>query len=513
MPNYYHLANSKTIVNLLKTGKLSGDILQNSILCAKTALSCFLETAESLQYLFILELDIPLEISKDNEFVILDELKPQWIRKVNVSSLQGQILLNSIFKVRCPIRTATRPDLFSQIEQESRKRPQKPAQELPQKRAKTLPVLPLPVTAAVAKNKGSASDCISFERVTTYPEHIQILQTALREARQTILITSYGINLETFQSAGLYQLFADARRRKVRVYIYYNDQKDVDNGLLRFFEENDIACDLTWTHSKILAVDRNLVAAGSFNWLSTLNSNFTPSDEGSFVCRGAVCEPLIDEFWKHIKHYRNRQFANNGRVKRFERNPYNVCSVAYPLDEYNELTYLPTLDEHCGFLQEVFAQAKQRVIICSPFISSTRAYAEDITPNILRGAVTRGVNIYFVCSTFCPELNDFRNFLQSLHLPNIHIISVANMHLKTIIVDEMIIAEGSFNWLSASRNRNSDFHNHELTLLVEGPRASGLIAHFFRSRIGTVISEKIGLPHPNSSLSANRLQPVPSKTL
>lgn len=498
MPTYYLMADAESIVPLMTVGVFVINGKAKPLLCTKNIQDCFPTQTQSSHQLFILELNIPLEKAAENDSLSLDKLQPDWIQKVNVHSLQEQLNLNTIFKSGCPKPVVTRPDLFPKINQESQKRPlsspffaksTEPESSEKKARLETSENKPAPPQAAVSKQSYAC-----FERISTYDEHIKILQSCLQEAKQSILITSYGINHETFQRANLFKLFSDARQRNVRIYIYYNDQKDIAEDILRFFEKHDILCDFTWTHSKILAMDKSFVAAGSFNWLSTINSHYAPSEEASFVCRGDVCELIINDFWKHLKHYRNQQFANNKRVRRFERNPYNISSMVYELDETTNLTYLPTLEQHCGFLQELFKQAKHRVIICSPFISSARAYAEDLNSPLLRAAASHGVNVYFICSTYSNELGDFQDFLKRLRLPNIHLVTVTNMHLKTIIIDDSLIAEGSFNWLSASRNRDSDYHNHELTLLVEGQMAKRLIQHYFQTKLGRIIADKIGIP-------------------
>jgi len=43
------------------------------------------------------------------------------------------------------------------------------------------------------------------------------------------------------------------------------------------------------------------------------------------------------------------------------------------------------------------------------------------------------------------------------------------MHSKTLAVDEKWISEGSFNWLSASRDEQSAFQRHEASMICEGP--------------------------------------------
>ena len=45
------------------------------------------------------------------------------------------------------------------------------------------------------------------------------------------------------------------------------------------------------------------------------------------------------------------------------------------------------------------------------------------------------------------------------------------IHSKTLVVADRAIAEGSFNWLSAMRDRTNQYYNYEASYLVSGPDA------------------------------------------
>jgi phosphatidylserine/phosphatidylglycerophosphate/cardiolipin synthase-like enzyme len=130
------------------------------------------------------------------------------------------------------------------------------------------------------------------------------------------------------------------------------------------------------------------------------------------------------------------------------------------------------------------------MVICSPFISNAAAYREDIDRRLLYNTATRGVEIFFVCTADDPSLPEFRDFLASIRSHNVHLLAISHFHLKTIVVDNELIAEGSFNWLSASRDEKSDFHNHETTIAIRGNMAKELIADFYNSAIGRMILQQ-----------------------
>ena len=48
--------------------------------------------------------------------------------------------------------------------------------------------------------------------------------------------------------------------------------------------------------------------------------------------------------------------------------------------------------------------------------------------------------------------SQLKDYLTRFAAQGVCLLNVDSFHLKTLIVDDELIAEGSFNWLSASRN-------------------------------------------------------------
>lgn len=509
MLTYYVSARPETVTAIVTTGKLSETLPSwlkiDNLVCSKTVAACLTTTVTSLHQVFILEVAVPAAENKGETTFALKSLQPEWIKQIFVYSPKSQKLLTKLFNNNCPKPIVLRPEIYPQpsgkdekkSETESSKTSKEKEEEFTgppaaKKRRIELPFFAEKSSASKSKEtKETKAGKVTLSRLATYDEHIRLLQSAFSQAKKTILITSYSINHDTLQGANLYQLIKSACDRGIRIYIYYNDHQFLDKKIVKFFEDHDIFCEEAYTHSKIVAVDKNLVATGSFNWLSGIDKRYQENTEGSLVFQGEVCESLIEDFWDHIKHYRNQQFANKKLVKAFKRDPDNDSTIIYDLGPKSELAYIPTLNEHCGFLQECFERARQRVIVCSPFISTAKEYEEDIDYDLLKETIARNVDVYFVCAANSPALKDFSAFLAKLNSPKLHLIPIANIHLKTIIIDEDIIAEGSFNWLSATRDDSSDYHNHEQTLYIRGDVARNLIDHFFKSRVGEAILNDI----------------------
>lgn len=281
-------------------------------------------------------------------------------------------------------------------------------------------------------------------------------------------------------------MLADARNRGVTVYLYNIYSKDLDLETYLFFKDLGIAYDQAYTHAKILAVDDTIVAIGSCNWLSKDNS----WENASLCLSGEDCSDLVSLLWRDLKYYRNLQFQNYKQIRQYQNNPYNNLAVHYDIDRSTKLTYIHSLDAHLEFIANVFEAARQHIIFCAPFVNPQSGYQEDFEKQLLQHTITKKVHIYFVGRTEDTNFSSFEKYLGELHKsPFVHLILSSDIHLKTVIMDDTIIAEGSFNWLSASRDKASDHHNHEVTLALKGNSAKSLIQDFYQSPIGQVIYE------------------------
>ena len=554
---YYLATYPETIVSVLNTGTFPNPLpprLGNKhLICKKNVSDCLVKDI-SFHQTFLLQLAIPTE-RNSQDFIHIDPeedadgiliprvIKIEWIEKIIVYSQRGSNLLRNLSKnifskpievnpFMYPMQRATDSYAEASIHQQNQtgislsanlklagKQQERSANKLevnpPGKKLKvehlssssssSLPMLQA-YQATLTNNKPSTS---ILDRMTSFEQHINLLQAALRDARWTLLITSYSISHETMFNANLYGLLKGAAERGVRIYIYFNDQKDVRDSVLDFFDQNGIFCDEAFTHSKILAVDSKFIAIGSFNWLSTIDDKKASCEEATIVYRGKSCKTIKEDLWKYIRYYRNDQFENDYRVDKFELDTKNESALSYSIENNSKLIYLPTLEQHRIFIKKSFSEAKQRLIICSPFISSTNVFEADINQTTLKSAIERNIEIYFICSKESQHLPNLRDFLTTVNYSNLNLITLDNFHLKTVIIDDDLIAEGSFNWLSASRDRDSVYHNHEVTLIAQGKMAKTLIDRFYHSKVGEallrVFSEKI------DSKSENNKSLIPQK--
>lgn len=145
----------------------------------------------------------------------------------------------------------------------------------------------------------------------------------------------------------------------------------------------------------------------------------------------------------------------------------------------NDTTRLHTLEEHQAFLKEVFTTAQHRVVIVSPFIS-INAIVHDGIDGLVKSALSRGIDVrVFVdhkLNCIDSELKQSAlDGIVALTKAGVKVAVVDGIHNKTLIRDNDLIAEGSFNWLSAVRIRNGECQREERTLVCTGISAKEMI--------------------------------------
>lgn len=143
---------------------------------------------------------------------------------------------------------------------------------------------------------------------------------------------------------------------------------------------------------------------------------------------------------------------------------------------------ITTLAEHRRLLTRVFETAQERVIVVSPFISSSAIKADGVH-SLVRSATRRGVDVsVYTDDMLNKDVNG--NIKTAAQKGMAHLLAagarvniVEGFHNKTIAKDNDMIAEGSFNWLSAVRDPKSSLHRNERTLVYKGENVGEMINH------------------------------------
>ena len=146
---------------------------------------------------------------------------------------------------------------------------------------------------------------------------------------------------------------------------------------------------------------------------------------------------------------------------------------------------ISTLAEHRALLKEVLQTAKGQVLIVSPFISGSALKADGIV-KLVRKAVTRGVRVsVYIDDQLNRQDGDLKKSagegIVELVKAGAGVTVLAGIHNKTLIRDNDLITEGSFNWLSAVRTAGGTHQREERTLVVDGIEAQKMIEEEIKS--------------------------------
>ena len=150
-----------------------------------------------------------------------------------------------------------------------------------------------------------------------------------------------------------------------------------------------------------------------------------------------------------------------------------------PRSKTNLQKRISTLEDHRKILCQVLEQASENVLIVSPFISISAISADNLVHKIKK-AIERGVKVTVYTDAFLDmrgiklkkSSEQGRNALKEA---GAELIILNGIHNKTLIRDNDLLIEGSFNWLSAVRNSSSPFRRHEVSSCYEGKEVSKFI--------------------------------------
>lgn len=486
----YIPARPETLASMVRDGKLPRAlpvyIERASVERFDTIRQAVDSSSSNIHQRFVIEVNIPVTL-KGHEISSFDV---HWVQKIICASHRSMKLILQLLKDDQKPPIEVHENEFSHVLIGAKRLLDSPLKQspmkgmLPDKGSPPFSLLSSPLRPAL-KAAGS------IERLSSALEHQELLRKAFTSAKRSILITSFDIDHATLRRICFYEWLDLAVQRGVRIYIYFNDVKRADVRALNIFSRygEQVKCSEALTHSKFLCVDNHeWIAVGSFNWLAAHSSY-----DAQIKCEGSIVsyyrelnKSLSEEIWCHIRYYRNLQFGNFGAVDAHCADSINECTVGYDLPDDSSLQYIPTLGEHCGFLRQAIEKAQRKVVICSPFLSSIQ-YRQDLDIKWLKKQLQRGIELVFITSSRSPGFDEFKRYLSSLPRTAVYLIGYPKFHLKTVIADDSVIAEGSFNWLSATRFEGSDYHSHEATLVVTGQAASPLIVDFYQSDVGQLV--------------------------
>lgn len=161
--------------------------------------------------------------------------------------------------------------------------------------------------------------------------------------------------------------------------------------------------------------------------------------------------------------------------------PFNKSGATRPRLSNVLAESISTLDGHRQALYEAITSARQRVIICSPWITHKAILADNLIEPIT-SARGRDVSIIiytdrdFNCEAGCNEFNkSFREGIKALTTAGAEVRIVERVHNKDLVIDSSTLICGSFNWLSAVRDAEHYLSKKNRSLKLTGVEVPELV--------------------------------------
>lgn len=136
--------------------------------------------------------------------------------------------------------------------------------------------------------------------------------------------------------------------------------------------------------------------------------------------------------------------------------PAEIVDITPPRRTFRietSVRYLNCLKDHVQELANAFQIATESILIVSPFLTLHALQSDNIAEKIQQ-AVSRNISIEIFSD---PEFNKQRDavYLEAVRMlrsAGAKVIECDRIHSKTLMIDNICLIEGSFNWLSARRD-------------------------------------------------------------
>jgi len=304
--------------------------------------------------------------------------------------------------------------------------------------------------------------------------HVQAYSDLIDQAEQHIIIASWNIN---FIPQDIFSSLMEAKRRGVHISFVVNTIKRKQT--LTYFnygeedKDEETTFDLfeTKSHAKFIFVDSKSLIIGSFN---ALGESYEESDDASFMLRGTVNQlwPFymsIYETYTYIGEDLGGIFDGIATISK-ARNPGKRPLLQRSFEDGSQIFLLRTIKEHEDFFK-LATPHNGKVTIYSPFSTKDNTLKRLKTLDSLLAADTE---------VHLKVLQQFESGLKRLlsQVPSLKshtTVDCATSHQKIIILGDSTICAGSLNWLSAAQDSKDPYSNVELSVVLQGPKAEGII--------------------------------------
>lgn len=331
--------------------------------------------------------------------------------------------------------------------------------------------LPKPLPAAHSStSKSSDSDMrVSFLHGTD--DHIHAYSHCIDKAEEEIIIASWNVH---FIPESIFSSLMGAKKRGVPISFIVNSVKR--KATLDYFsddeeDESTFALFETKSHAKFLFVDKKYLILGSFN---ALGEPFEENKDSSFKLKGSISQlwPFymsIYETYTSLGEELGNVFDGIAMISRARyARERNLLQIKFK--DNSRILLLRNSKEHEDFFKGATPYSG-KITIYSPFSTKDNTLKRLQTLESILPPKTE------VC---LKVLEKFETSLTRLlsSVPNLKSharIEVAASHQKVVVVGNDTICVGSLNWLSAAQDEKDPYRNVELSIVLQGPKAEGII--------------------------------------
>lgn len=134
-------------------------------------------------------------------------------------------------------------------------------------------------------------------------------------------------------------------------------------------------------------------------------------------------------------------------------------------ENLTELTHLQDAAQHDAFLFGVLKTDAREIQIVSPWVTLTRMEELGYIAG-LGEAAQRGVKIRIYADPHRKSVEELNGEKEALKQIGVDLVFMKLLHSKMVFVDNHLLCVGSFNWFSASRDKN--YAMHETSLVYRG---------------------------------------------
>ncbi|MBP6985546.1 MAG: hypothetical protein KBB83_03015 [Alphaproteobacteria bacterium] len=319
-------------------------------------------------------------------------------------------------------------------------------------------------------------------------DHQMFMIEAIKKARNKILITSHNFSANTKNHPHLFSALQQASEKGVKVMLcHQKGGLNLKGYLPKNIEKHKVNC-----HSKVLAVDKSILAIGSFDWLQDPTYLYAESLNESISFEEDRFKPFIKSVWRTAKMYKH--VTNNPDAKVQINDIYENTAPETIFGYTSDIELIQTPQRHREILKQAFYKADHSITICASIVINYPKFLEQYLPidlvsaflasecNVFGGSGNKTLQIFYNPKGRTGEKTN-REILEAhlsqvIQRPNLILTPIEGLHQKSLIVDNDVYMIGSFNLLSSADNVIDKTHRMETSVLLTGSAASEIIKNF-----------------------------------